>query len=44
MAYKEINDQKYERDQVEKDLNFAGFLVFFNPLKKDTKDIIKELN
>ncbi|KAI9136899.1 hypothetical protein BKA69DRAFT_1101510 [Paraphysoderma sedebokerense] len=32
------------RDQVESDLNFAGFLVFHCPLKADSADALIELN
>ena len=44
IAYKEINDLLTSRDQVEKDLNFSGFIMFINPLKSDSAKIIDQLN
>lgn len=42
MSYLKI--QKIDRDQVESDLIFLGFLITENKLKAATKDTIKTLN
>lgn len=41
MTYRKI--QKVERDEVEKDLTFAGLLIMENKLKPITTSIIEEL-
>lgn len=33
----------FTREEVESDLNFAGFLVFYCPLRKDSKEAVKML-
>jgi cation-transporting ATPase 13A1 len=46
LAYKLLptnNIQKLSREQAEKDLYFAGFLIFDCDLKADSKSVIKEL-
>ena len=46
LAYKPLNKEEIncqERDQLEKDLIFVGFLVLKNDLKKDTKKYIKQI-
>ncbi|KAI9294142.1 hypothetical protein K502DRAFT_292701 [Neoconidiobolus thromboides FSU 785] len=35
---------KVSRESVESELTFSGFLVFHNPLKEDSKAVIKKLN
>ena len=35
--------KEYDRDEVEKDLEFAGFLVFHCPIKHDSKEAIEKL-
>lgn len=45
MAFKEVPIQEfYERNTVEKDLNFVGLIIFSNPLKPDSRKYILELN
>jgi len=49
MACKELHGEgkesalKIKREDLEKDLEFAGFLVAYCPLKPDSKMIIQEL-
>lgn len=48
MSYKEIGTKKLENNEMdesnhESEMNFIGFLLFENPLKKTTKKTIKEL-
>lgn len=38
-----IKSQKIKRDEIEKELNFLGFIVFENKLKITTTSVIKEL-
>jgi len=50
VGYRTLNDVKYnrlmkiKRDEVEKDLEFLGFIIFENPLKPGTKNTIETLN
>lgn len=44
VSMKVISGEKYERDQIEKDLTFLGFLNFKNELKVDTKMVLEELS
>lgn len=39
-----IKAQRLKRDQAEKELNFQGFLIFENRLKKETTGIIRQLS
>ena len=43
LAYKEIDSLEITREMAESNLNFAGFLIFENKLKDDTKDVIGRL-
>jgi hypothetical protein len=36
--------REMDRDWVEKELNFAGFLVFHSPLKPDSAEAVRELH
>jgi len=50
VGYRTLNDIKYnrlmkiKRNEVEKDLEFLGFIIFENPLKPGTKNTIETLN
>ena len=46
MAYKKLKLDKSEltREECEKDLTFAGFLIFKNNLKQDSREVIAELS
>ena len=46
MAYKKLEMEKSEltREECEKDLTFAGFLIFKNNLKQDSREVIAELS
>lgn len=48
LAYKVLKESEHtlkamKRDEIEKDLTFAGFLIFECPIKKASKKIVKEL-
>jgi manganese-transporting P-type ATPase len=49
LAYRQIKDisehnlKAMKREEVEKDLTFAGFLIFECPIKKSSKKIVQEL-
>lgn len=38
-----VKSQKMKRDEVEKDLDFVGFIIFENKLKPTTAAVLKEL-
>lgn len=50
LAYKELGKmnyvkvQKCAREELEKDLNFLGFLIMENRLKIETEEVIRELH
>ena len=43
VAMKEVTDSSMERNEIEKDLSFIGFVNFKNELKHDTKSVLNEL-
>ena len=43
LAYKETNSNYLKREEAESNLIFAGFLIFENKLKDDTKEVIEKL-
>jgi magnesium-transporting ATPase (P-type) len=40
MGFNKITNVDLSREELEKDITFAGFLTFVNPLKPDTGDNI----
>lgn len=38
-----VKSQKIKREEVEKDLDFVGFIIFENKLKPTTASVLKEL-
>ena len=43
MGYKEIEDVDEDREQLENDLNFLGFILLDNPLKPESETVINTL-
>jgi P-type E1-E2 ATPase len=44
MGFKKIKNVDFSREELEKDITFAGFLTFVNPLKADSAEIIHNLS